>query len=183
MAERWSRRIRRAGDRPKNAVRTVREEERIAWRGRSTLPGIGERFDFNDARMRPFAVVARHDGSCVVHAGDVVLELPAPVARAVGLILADRYAVNPAVVDQLAGVLGGLVIDGMDVAAGSAAAGRSIAELGVRTRTGVSIVAIVRQGLPIVAPDPDERLAAGDRLVVAGRGSDLPGLAALVGRR
>jgi K+/H+ antiporter YhaU regulatory subunit KhtT len=41
--------------------------------------------------------------------------------------------------------------------------------------------ALVRPGAdPIIAPEPHERLEAGDRIVVIGRPQDLPGLTSLV---
>lgn len=50
----------------------------------------------------------------------------------------------------------------------AACAGRSIAELGVRSRYGCSIVEINRQGLTIIAPEPSQALYSGDRLLLLG---------------
>jgi CPA2 family monovalent cation:H+ antiporter-2 len=61
------------------------------------------------------------------------------------------------------------------------AAGRSIAELAVRTRTGASVVALRRGGDTRVNPSPDERLAAGDRLLAVGDAAALGRLRELVG--
>lgn len=51
---------------------------------------------------------------------------------------------------------------------GSPAAGRSIRELDLRSRTGVTVVALTRAGKPIANPSPDLQLAAGDVLVLVG---------------
>lgn len=50
----------------------------------------------------------------------------------------------------------------------AACAGRSIAELGVRSRYGCSIVEIDRQGHTLIAPDPSQALYSGDRLLLLG---------------
>ena len=46
--------------------------------------------------------------------------------------------------------------------------GRSIGELGVRSRYGCSIVEIDRQGHTIIAPEPSQALYSGDRLLLLG---------------
>lgn len=50
----------------------------------------------------------------------------------------------------------------------SPAAGRSLAELGIQLKTGAIVVAVMREEGTIVTPEPDLRLVAGDRLVLAG---------------
>jgi monovalent cation:H+ antiporter-2, CPA2 family len=47
-------------------------------------------------------------------------------------------------------------------------AGRTIGELGVRTKTGASVVAIVRDDLVVASPGPDDRFEAGDLVGVLG---------------
>jgi CPA2 family monovalent cation:H+ antiporter-2 len=50
----------------------------------------------------------------------------------------------------------------------AACAGHSIAELGVRSRYGCSIVEIDRQGHTIITPKPSQALYSGDRLLLLG---------------
>jgi CPA2 family monovalent cation:H+ antiporter-2 len=50
----------------------------------------------------------------------------------------------------------------------SSLAGRSLKESALRTRAGVSVVAVVRNSALIHNPDPDTRLEAGDRLALIG---------------
>jgi CPA2 family monovalent cation:H+ antiporter-2 len=50
----------------------------------------------------------------------------------------------------------------------SATIGQSLAELNLRGRSGATVLAISRNGEPIVVPGADERLQAGDVLAVAG---------------
>lgn len=51
---------------------------------------------------------------------------------------------------------------------GSHACGRTIADLALRSRTGVTIVAVTRGGKPLLAPQPELRLEPGDVLVLVG---------------
>ena len=75
-------------------------------------------------------------------------------------------------------MVGGLLIDWVTLDRDSPGVGRTIAELEVRRRTRMTVAAILRDDVPIVAPEPTEVLRAGDRLVVIGRPEDLPGFLA-----
>jgi TrkA domain protein len=100
-------------------------------------------------------------------------------AREFGAALAGAFY-KPAVLEQVEAVVDGLLIDWVTLREGSPASGKTIAELEVRRRTRMTIVALVRPGAePLIAPEPHERLAAGDRIIVIGRPDDLPGLVAL----
>jgi TrkA domain protein len=62
-----------------------------------------------------------------------------------------------------------LAIDWLTVAAEKVGGdGTAIADLAIRTRTGVSIIAIIRDDTPIPAPEPTVRLLPGDTAVVTG---------------
>jgi K+/H+ antiporter YhaU regulatory subunit KhtT len=47
--------------------------------------------------------------------------------------------------------------------------------LEIRERTRMTVAAILRDRVPLIAPEPTETLFPGDRLVVIGRQEDLPG--------
>ena len=70
-------------------------------------------------------------------------------------------------------VLREAVLETVQIAAGSPAAGKLIRELQLRTQTGASIVAIERSGQNILNPGPDEELQAGDQIVLFGSRSQL----------
>jgi CPA2 family monovalent cation:H+ antiporter-2 len=57
----------------------------------------------------------------------------------------------------------------LEVRAGSSLDGRTLAELALRRRTGVSVVGILRDGVLQPNPGPDDVLRAGDMLAVLGR--------------
>jgi TrkA domain protein len=58
--------------------------------------------------------------------------------------------------------------------------GRSIGELQIRKRTGVSIIDIIRAGQSLPNPGPETVLEEGDTLVVAAKHGQLAGFKALV---
>ena len=82
---------------------------------------------------------------------------------------------KPAVVADVETVIGNLLIDWVTVRADSPATDHSIAELEIRRRTRMTVVAILRDGATVLAPDPGETIRSGDRLVVVGRQEDLGG--------
>jgi len=62
----------------------------------------------------------------------------------------------------------GLAIDWLPVREDTPYAGRPMGEARIRTRTGVSVVAILRGDEAFPAPEPDLRIESGDYLVVVG---------------
>jgi CPA2 family monovalent cation:H+ antiporter-2 len=68
---------------------------------------------------------------------------------------------------------GRLELDSVTVEAGSAADGSTLRRIGLRERTGATVLAIERAGELIVNPDPAGRLAAGDRLLLVAPGDAL----------
>jgi CPA2 family monovalent cation:H+ antiporter-2 len=59
------------------------------------------------------------------------------------------------------------------IPADSAANGRLIRELQLRTETGASIVGIERAGATMVNPGPDEELLGGDKVLLLGQRGQL----------
>jgi TrkA domain protein len=76
--------------------------------------------------------------------------------------------------------LEGLAIDWVTVPAGSRFVGATIAEGAFRTRTGTSIVAVVRGETTLPAPGPDLRFEVGDVAVAVGTTQGLADLRALL---
>jgi TrkA domain protein len=137
------------------------------------LPGVGTRLDLTDTLGAPVQVVKRQDGRVELHtAAGRTAELDAANAHALGAFVTGHYALDPALAERLGDVLGGLLFDWVHVSSTAHAAGRSIEELAIRRRTGVTIVAVLRGSVSIVAPEPSTRLAAGDDLVIACRDQD-----------
>jgi TrkA domain protein len=149
-----------------------------------TLPGIGRRYTLPAAEGARVVVVIHHSGrrdlyafpaaAAVDHAPAASISLTDDQARRLGAVLGGAYF-KPAVVADVETVIGNLLIDWVTVRPDSPATDQSIAELEIRRRTRMTVVAILRDGTTVLAPEPDERIRAGDRLVVVGRQEDLGG--------
>ncbi|MBX3287254.1 MAG: hypothetical protein KF703_18035, partial [Actinobacteria bacterium] len=136
------------------------------------LPGVGHRLDLRDEDGATVSVIRRKDGTLELHHEHGLTILGPVEARALGVLASGHLVARPELLERTAAVLGGLELDWITVPAGARAIGRSIEELAVRRRTGVTIVAILRGSVPVVDPDPEQRIEAGDELVVAGRAQD-----------
>jgi TrkA domain protein len=146
------------------------------------LPGIGLRYEFTSAEGRRIGIVARREGNFEVVTYDrrdpdqsrLLLRLTAEEADTVGEILgapriAERFA-------DLTKEVPGLSAGQIAVDPASRYAGRPLGDTRARTRTGASIVAIVRGDDVIASPPPSEALHAGDVLVVIGTPSGIAGV-------
>jgi len=113
------------------------------------LPGIGRRYEMTGTNGGRITVVITHNGRRVVHGLDPgadqasAVELTDRQARKLGAILGGAFF-KPAVVEELEAVFGNLLIDWVTLEEASPGAGRTIGELQIRRRTGVTIAAIVR---------------------------------------
>lgn len=138
------------------------------------LPGVGVRYEFETAERKRIGVISHRTGLREIYVSRPddpdefkrVLELTPDDARTLAELLgATRVAQQLAELQQR---IEGLVIDWLPVREDSAYTGRTIGDARIRTRTGVSVVAIVRGDEAVPAPGPDERLDNGDYLVVVG---------------
>ena len=138
------------------------------------LPGVGIRYEFTTSEGNRIGVISHRTGLREVYVSRAddpdefkrVLGLSPDDARTLAELLgATRVAQQLAELQQR---LEGLVIDWLPVAADSAYRGRTIGDARIRTRTGVSVVAIVRGEDALPAPGPDEILTKDDYLVVVG---------------
>lgn len=140
------------------------------------LPGVGIRYEFDTEDGKHMGVLAHRSGRrelFIGSSGD-----PDEFKRLVGLsrtdarTLADLLGVSR-VAEQLADLqqrIEGLVIDWLPVRDDAAYVGRTIGDAQIRSRTGVSVVAVVRGEDAIPAPGPEVAMRAGDYLVVVGTG-------------
>ncbi len=138
------------------------------------LPGVGVRYEFETTEGKRVGVISHRTGLREVYLAqtddpdefDRLLRLSPDDARTLAELLgASRVAQQLADLQQR---IEGLVIDWLPVRADSVYEGRTIGDARIRTRTGVSVVAIVRGGEAVPAPGPDESLRSGDYLVVVG---------------
>jgi TrkA domain protein len=145
------------------------------------LPGIGRRYTLPAADGARAVVVMHHSGRRDLYVfpprgtGDEPLasvSLTDDQARRLGAVLGGAYF-KPEVVADVETVIGGLLIDWVTLRPDSPGVDRSIADLEIRRRTRMTVVAILRDDETILAPVPGEVVRAGDRLVVVGRQEDL----------
>ena len=87
-----------------------------------------------------------------------------------GMDQSERPSVSQArVLDQLVTASRGLAVAWVEIDAGSAVAGLSIAESRLRSRTNASIVGIASGPSVVVNPGPNEVLRPGDRIAIIGQ--------------
>ncbi|MFT7598909.1 MAG: TrkA domain protein [Acidimicrobiales bacterium] len=138
------------------------------------LPGVGVRHEFTTEDGSDLAVIVHHDGRREVmtyeqndpDACASVVTLSEPDTQTLAEILGVSH-----VAETVVGIrqdIEGLAIEWVELTAGSSFAGASIGAGKFRTKTGASIVAVMRNDQPIPAPDANFVLSAGDVLVAVG---------------
>jgi TrkA domain protein len=150
------------------------------------LPGVGLRFEFENRDGDRIGVVARRSGDfeVVVYPRDdpdqaqQVFRLTDEEADALAQILgapriAERFA-------ELTREVPGLNAGQVAIRPGSPFVDRPLGDTRARTRTGASIVAIVRDEEVLASPGPAEILRADDVLVVIGTEDGIAGVEDIV---
>jgi TrkA domain protein len=141
---------------------------------RVNLPGIGLRHSVTTAHGRRLGVVSHHTGrrDLVVYDKEdpdstvVSVALSATEANVVAELLGTAR-----IVERLADLqrqVDGLITRQIAIPAGSSFDGRTLGDTKARTRTGASIVAVVRGAQVFASPRPDFGFVAGDVVVVVG---------------
>jgi TrkA domain protein len=145
----------------------------------TALPGVGVRYEMTTRTGAALGVVAHHQGRRDLLLYDradpdavsacVALTSAESLAMAALLGAAVPGAEGPgAAPDRRGHPIGRFTVDWVPVPPGSPYAGRTIATAGVRSITGVSIVAVLREDAAYPSPGPDFRLEAGDTALVVG---------------
>jgi TrkA domain protein len=150
------------------------------------LPGVGVRFEFQTSSGRRVAVIHHRSGRKELTVDDArdpdasreVLTLDEQDGRTLAELLGGSQIAHE--LDQLQQRIAGLGIDWLPVLEGSPFAGGTIGDTRARTRTGVSIVAVLRGDEAVPAPGPDQVLRADDTLVVVGTPRGIEELAVLL---
>lgn len=137
------------------------------------LPGVGVRHEFTTASGERVALLTHRSGrrELAVYDRDdpdacrTFLHLSADDTRTLGELLGASHVSEAVAAAQQ---IEGLALDWLTVPAGSPFEEASIADGEFRTRTGASIVAIVRKDSTIPAPEPSTKFQAGDVVVAVG---------------
>lgn len=136
------------------------------------LPGIGVQYDIVTLSGHHLSVVAHRDGSRSLNG----YRSDDPDACALSVHLSEPEAsaftdaLQPPHHDPmlLHATELGLVVERIALSAASRWNGKQLGDTRLRTRTGSSVVAILRGPYPIPSPAPVFRLAGGDTLIVIG---------------
>jgi TrkA domain protein len=150
------------------------------------LPGIGIRYEFVTEDGARVGVVHHRSGEREIvqyeredaDTGHDLLRLGPDDSRTLAELLGvSQVAKELAALEQ---DVEGLAVDRLPLPAASPYDGRTIGDTQARTRTGVSIVAVLRSGSAHPAPDPGFALRGGDTLVVVGTPRGIEDLAVLL---
>lgn len=150
------------------------------------VPGVGVRYDFATREGQLLGVVRRREGSMEIHVGRAGEPEAPPVCVPLGddevhtlveVLGGSRVTQSLARLQQY---VEGLEIEWLNVGTASPLAGSSIAAAGIRSRSGVSVVAVLRGEATYPAPGPEFRMEAGDALVVVGTPEGISAAAAVV---
>jgi TrkA domain protein len=150
------------------------------------LPSIGVRYEFTSHEGERIGIIARRSGDFEVvryeredpDQARPVFRLNDEEADAVAQILgapriAERFT-------ELTREVPGIDAGQVHIHTGSPFVDRPLGDTGARTRTGASIVAIVRNDQVLASPGPAEILRAGDVLVVIGTEDGIAGVVQIV---
>lgn len=141
---------------------------------KTTLPGIGVRHDVVTKAGRLVGVLSHRNGDRDL----VIFDRNDPDSCSASVLLTDDEATALAEILGAAVMLGqllgipdqaaALVAEEVPITPGSPYDGRQLGDTRARTRTGVSIVAVLREHQVITSPGPDFVFEGGDKVVVVG---------------
>lgn len=143
------------------------------------LPGVGVRHDFVTSGGRRIGVINHHAGHRELLIYDdrdpdvcrETLRIDEHEAHTLAEMLgAAQVQERATAVEQS---IEGMLIDWLAIDAGSPVAGQTIGALGLRQRTGASIIAVIREHETIPSPGPEEQIDEGDTIVVVGDADDI----------
>ncbi|OBG36508.1 cation:proton antiporter regulatory subunit [Mycobacterium sp. E3198] len=150
------------------------------------LPGVGLRYEFTSHNGERIGIVARRGGDfdVVLYGPDdpdqarPVFHLTDDEAEAMAQILgapriAERFT-------ELSREVPGLETGQVHIVAGSPFVDHPLGDTRARTRTGASIVAIVRNEEVLASPGPAEMLHARDVLIVIGTEDGIAGVEQII---
>ncbi len=152
------------------------------------LPGVGVRHEFTNAEGSDLAVIVHHDGrrEILAYSSDdpdvcsTLVTLSESDTQTLAEILGVSHVVET--VAEIRQDIDDLAIEWVEVPAHSEFSAASIGAGEFRTRTGASIVAILRDHKPVPSPEADFVLEAGDIVVAVGDPNSLSALRSILGQ-
>lgn len=152
------------------------------------LPGVGVKHDFTTDDGRDVGVLVHRDGrrDIVVYDADdpdtcsMQITMSAPDTRTLAELLGTSQ-VNLAV-QSVQQEIEGLAIEWLTIEPESPSAGKTIGDGEFRTKTGASVVAVIRDDSPFPAPGPEFQLLSEDVMVCVGTTEGLNRMRDLIAR-
>src|SRR4029453_18256458 len=139
------------------------------------LPGVGVKYGFRlDAGGRISLILHNHGKRELYwfrRADEEPVEVITPdddEARQLGAVLGGAYQ-RPKIVEDLEMALGELSIEWVAVPDTSPLIGKTLAEAALRAKTGITIIAFLREPEPVSGAQPNDMIQQGDTLVTVGK--------------
>ena len=140
------------------------------------LPGVGVKYGFRLDSGGRISLILHNDGKREVYwfrrpddeEPTAVIALDDDEARQLGAVLGGAYQ-RPKIVEDLEMALGELQIEWVPVPDTSPWIGKSLAECQFRAKTGITIIAILREPEPVSGAQPSDVIQQGDTLVTVGK--------------
>jgi TrkA domain protein len=145
------------------------------------LPGIGVKYELPLASGARLAIIQHNDGQREVYVFAVgardepsaVLKLSDDEARHLGAVIGGAYE-RPKIVEELEMALGELTIEWIRVPDDSPMIGRTLGDCAFRRRTGITVIAILREPESVSGAQADDVVKSGDTLVTVGKAAQYP---------
>lgn len=138
------------------------------------VPGVGHKFELELDGGERLVTIIHHDGDRDVYRrpdpdadSEHLFCLSGKEARQFGSILEGSYF-QPLELEEVRVPLGDSIIEWHEVGESASVVGQTLAEVGLRERTGASVIAIQRGEETISNPRSGETIRAGDMLVTVG---------------
>lgn len=152
------------------------------------LPAIGKKFTIETEAEETVVIIIRLTGEREIYRflkdkeePESVTNLTEEEARTIGNILAGAYF-EPVHEKAVQLVMKELSMEWIKVEEDSLLANKTIGEVGIRKKTGVSVISILREAKYIPNPLPSEKMHVGDTLVVLGSSEQMKKFLSFIGR-
>jgi TrkA domain protein len=140
------------------------------------LPGVGVKYGFSTSGGGRLAIVLHNDGVREIYffrhehddEPEAVIRLDDDEARQLGAVIGGAYE-RPKIVEELEMALGELTIEWVPVPDNSPMIGKTLAECGFRAKTGITVIAILREPESVSGAQPTDVVKQGDTLVTVGK--------------
>ncbi|WP_448584071.1 cation:proton antiporter regulatory subunit [Thermocrinis sp.] len=151
------------------------------------LPGIGKKYGVSLKSGKELVIIIHNTGRREIYLMEgeepsCFIELTDEEAKELGFLVAGA-TYQPVSAEKMEMILQQVVMEWIKVGEGSNLANKTIAQLEIRKKTGVSIIAIEREGKVIPSPDPyKEKIEVGDVLITVGTRQQIKAFLELCGR-